>query len=56
MECKHERYKCRNNHFICCSCGAEIADPFKDKETHVENQNGSEGAKKPVKRRGKKGE
>ena len=55
MDCKHERVRCTNNHFFCLLCGAELPQVSMNEEIPAEKENASEAAKKPVKRRAKKG-
>ena len=54
MTCKHDQYKCTDNHFFCLICGAEIANPFAVKQPAAEAEKPAEGPKKPVKRKAKK--
>lgn len=54
MACKHERFKCTNNVFICLLCGTTIENPYRmDKHTGQE-ENAKETAKKANKRKSKK--
>lgn len=56
MDCKHENICCRDHVFLCLDCGQEVPDPFKVTDNTPEEQNASEPAKKPVKRKAKRGD
>ena len=56
MACEHKEIRCTNGVFFCLLCGAELPPKGQVEEEHREEEQTAETPKKPVKRRGKKGE
>lgn len=55
MTCEHKQFRCTDNVFYCCLCGAVIENPYKADKQQGQKEKCVETAVKAVKRKKKEG-
>lgn len=55
MTCEHKQFRCTDNVFYCCLCGAVIENPYKADKQQGQEEKAVETAKKVVRRKPRDG-